>query len=169
MTNKGPRPWEADTLRDYIQFRVLQERISHIGPCTPGQASIIAQLMGEFFTSRLDRLSALSYLIQRNVESSKALNKSEATVIIAWLKSADHDATAEECARVLRARLKTEGQQELNLTIPLDKGHRAHIRFEQDADGEWRIAPSRGLDRLREYHHRLFDDDDIPEADPNAE
>lgn len=113
MTKRGPRPWEAEVLQGYIQYRVLQERILQIGPATPAQAKGVAMRLSEHYSNRLDRIMCMNWLIRREIDSSKALNRSEASVLIAWLDSDEQAVIAQECERVLRAALLAQGQQYL--------------------------------------------------------
>lgn len=123
MTNqpqRGKRPWPADVLRSYIAVRIVQERVSHLGPATSAQVQQLVILFEPLYTSRRDCLGSLSWLLRREIGSRKDLNKSEASVLIAWLRS-DPPVSTVEAERVLIACLKAQGQLALDFPDTLDE------------------------------------------------
>lgn len=114
-----PRPWAADTLRDYIRYRLIEERMDNIGPATQKQAVYIARRMGDFWANKKDRLVSLNWLLKRSgqheVTSTKAISKAEASVLIRWLHT-NPEHIAQEAERVLSAALRAKGQ----IDLPLD-------------------------------------------------
>lgn len=113
------RPWEPELTASYIRKKAARSATKMTGPASEQQATkLIIPIDVEFKdspTQRTDRLAVLSYIVERELTSTKDLSKAEASAIIGWQTSAPPEVVAGELNRLLRAALKAEGQAEMEL------------------------------------------------------
>lgn len=105
--NRPPRSWTPEQLRQYIEFRVIEESMRLHGIATDDQVQALVIFFSAQFEDRRERIEVLRWLLNRiEIDSTKDLTKAEASVLISWSHTPE---SVGECARVAQAIL--QGQQ----------------------------------------------------------